>query len=151
MNGTVSRRQVELRHLCASFATFSDRGSEKRPPIFIEGESMKRWWYLILPTIVFLVSCCDLWVTMFANKNYRGFREANPIARYVWETHGDVGLVVFKLTVTFVSCICMGLVLRYKKRPWRIAVSVFGLSWCLLLAGWWIFWFFLEQPHELFV
>ena len=103
---------------------------------------MKRWWYLILPAIVFIVSCCDLGATLYFDRMCSDFQEANPIALHVWENCGDGGLAVFKLAVTFVSCACMGFVLRHKRRPWRVAVLVFGLAGCVLLIGWWIFWFF---------
>lgn len=99
-------------------------------------------WYLILPLFVFFVSCCDLGATLYFSKTNNGFEEANPIALYIWDNHGDTALGVFKLTVTFASCICMGWVLRYKNQPWKIAVSIFGLGICALLIGWWNFWIF---------
>ena len=76
---------------------------------------MKRW-YLILPMIVFLVSCCDLGATLSFDQTCRNFEEANPIALCIWEKCGNVGLAVFKLTVTFASCVCMGLVLKRKNK-----------------------------------
>jgi len=103
---------------------------------------MRKWWYLILPTIVFLVSCGDLWATLYFDRTCSDFQEANPIALCVWENCGDGGLAVFKLGVTLLSCTTMGWVLRNKERPWRVAVSVFGLVGCALLIGWWIFWIF---------
>jgi len=103
---------------------------------------MYRKWFFIQPLIVFLVSCLDLGATLYFSKTSKNFEEANPIALRVWHNHGDIGLSVFKLTVTLVSCYYMGWVLRYKKRPWQVAVSVFGLGGCALLIGWWIFWFF---------
>lgn len=103
---------------------------------------MKHWWFIILPIIVFVISCADLGATLYFAHTNIYFREANPIARYVWDTHGDVGLIIFKISVTFASCLCMGSVLKNKNRSWVISVSVFGSLGCLLLVGWWIFWFF---------
>jgi len=99
---------------------------------------MKRYWYLILPTIVLLVSICDLGATLYCDRHVEHFEEANPVAEYIWETHGTVGLVTFKLTVTLVSCILMVYIIRHKDYRWSVAVSVFGLSVCLFLVGWWV-------------
>lgn len=109
-------------------------------PVFL-GEPMN-WWYLILPAIIFIVSCCDLGATLYFDRTCNSFAEANPIALYIWENYGNSGLTVFKLIITLVSCICTGWALRYKKQFWRVAVSAFGLMWCILIIGWWIFWFF---------
>lgn len=98
--------------------------------------------YLILPIIIFVVSCFDLGATLYFSRVYVDFEEANPIAEYFWKNHGDIGLCVFKLSVTLLSCLCMGWVLRNKNRAWKIAVSIFGFSGCVLLIGWWIFWIF---------
>jgi len=86
--------------------------------------------------IVFLVSCLDLGVTLYFSKTNEHFEKANSIALQVWHNHGVIRLSVFKLTITLVSCYCMGWVLRYKERPWRVAVSIFGLVGCVLLIGW---------------
>jgi hypothetical protein len=101
---------------------------------------MKKWWFLILPMIVFLISCFDLGATLCC---ISVFEEANPITEYVWDHYNDVGLIAFKLYVTLSSCFFMGYVLRYKNRQWQIAVSLFGLSVCVVLLGWWFFWFLL--------
>lgn len=103
---------------------------------------MRRWWFLILPVIVFLVSLSDLSATLYSERAKMGFVESNPIAKYIWDTSGDIGLIVFKLTVTLASCLCMGFVIKNKNRSWIIVVSVFGLLGCILLIGWWILWFF---------
>lgn len=103
---------------------------------------MGRWWFLILPMIVFAVSISDLFVTLHFEQAKIGFSEANPIAKYIWDTGGDIGLIVFKLTVTLASCLCMGSVIKNKNRSWVIAVSIFGLLGCIVLIGWWILWFF---------
>jgi hypothetical protein len=99
-------------------------------------------WYLIWPIIIFLVSCCDLGVTLYFDRTCDYFEEANPIALYIWENLGDAGLIIIKLTVTLASCIFTGWALRYKNRSWRVAVSIFGLTVCCVLIGWWIFWIF---------
>jgi hypothetical protein len=109
------------------------------PAFFVENQ-MGKWWYLILPIIVCLISCCDLLATLYFEKTNCYFQEANPIAVYVWTTYGDYGLVGFKITITLVSCVCMAAVLHGKNRCWRIVVSIFGLSICIFLVGWWIFW-----------
>jgi len=102
---------------------------------------MQHLWFIILPVIVFVVSCTDLYATLHFNKTHKDFNEANPIARYIWDTHGEAGLVAFKLSVTSLSCCCMGMVLKKKNRRWRVSVSIFGLLGCFRLIGWWIFWF----------
>ena len=103
---------------------------------------MKRLWFIILPIIIFTVSCLDLFATLhFENKNI-GFVEANPIAKHIWDYHGDIGLISFKLGVTLLSCVCVGISLRNKNKCWAVSVSIFGLLVCILLIGWWILWFF---------
>ncbi|RLC89077.1 MAG: hypothetical protein DRJ03_00545 [Chloroflexi bacterium] len=104
---------------------------------------MAKWWRIIMPTIVFLVSCGDLGTTLYFDRTCSDFQEANPIALHVWENFGDGGLVVFKLTITLLSCTTMGWVLRHKKRPWRVAVSVFGIVGCVILVGWWLLYLYL--------
>jgi len=134
--------KFELRHPCASFVTLVT-GSLKYDSRFFLGAPMKKWWFLILPTIVFLVSCLDLGATLYCAKNISGFEEGNPIARHIWDYYGDISFMAFKLCVTMASCNFMRLVLQHKNRRWRIAVSVFGLSVCVMLLGWWLFWFLL--------
>ena len=104
---------------------------------------MRKRWYLILPIVVFIVSCSDLAFTIYFNKTCSHFKEANPVALYVLDNHGTIGLITFKMIVTLVSCSCMGFVLHNKKRPWRVAVSIFGLMGCTFIIGWWIFWIFI--------
>lgn len=103
---------------------------------------MRRYWFLILPLIVFLVSFADLGATLYFEHTHDNFIEANPVAKYIWDTGGNSVLISFKLIVTLSSCICMGLVIKNKNRSWIIAVSIFGLLCCFLLVGWWIFWIF---------
>jgi hypothetical protein len=112
-------------------------------PAFFSGVQMKKWWFLILPTIVFLVSCFDLGITMYCGLKISGFEEANPIVKHIWDNYGDSSLIAFKLSITLSSCFFMGYVLRYKNQQWRIAVAIFGLSVCVMLLGWWFFWFLL--------
>ena len=146
----MSRRRDLVRHPCGSFATLVTGGLKTAPAFLLEA-LVKKWWFLILPIIVFVVSCCDLWTTIYFDRTYGGFEEANPVALYIWDNLGDVGLGAFKLVVTLLSCICTGWVLRTKSYPWRAAVSVFGLVVCSLLMGWWIFWFFVKQTCFSFV
>ena len=84
-------------------------------PAFLVENQMGKWWYLILPIIICLVSCGDLCVTLYFDKTCSDFHEANPIALHIWTTCGDYGLIGFKLALTFVSCLCMGLVLSQQK------------------------------------
>ena len=111
-------------------------------PVFLVENQMGKWWYLILPIIICLVSCGDLCVTLYFDKTCSDFHEANPIALHIWTTCGDYGLIGFKLALTFVSCFCMGLVLRNKNRYLRIIVAILGLAACIFLVGWWFFWGF---------
>lgn len=106
---------------------------------------MKHCWYLILPITVFLVSYADLSVTLYFDKTCSEFEEFNPVALYIWNNHGIVGLIIFKSSVTLASCVCMGVVLRRKNKPWRLTVSIFGVVVCIILIGWWFFWIFVEQ------
>lgn len=106
---------------------------------------MRHWWYLILPLIVFLVSCADLSATLYFDKTCSEFEEFNPVALYVWNNHGVSGLIAFKSSITLVSCVCIGVVLRRKNKPWRLAVSIFGIVVCTILIGWWFLWIFMEQ------
>jgi len=71
-----------------------------------------------------------------------GFEEANPIASFVLDNYGDIGLTIFKIGLTFPSCLYIGFALQRKSRPWKIAVSIFGITWCCFVIGWWIFWIF---------
>jgi len=103
---------------------------------------MPKKWYFVLPLIVFAVSIGDLCVTIHADREYDEFVEANPIAAHIWDTHGDTGLIVFKLSITLVSCTCMAWAIKRRGGRWTTFVSVFGLSVCAFLVGWWIFWFF---------
>ncbi len=112
---------------------------------------MKKQWHLILPIVVFLVSCCDLGATLYFDRTCDNFQEANPIALHIWTNCGDTGLILFKTALTFASCICMGFVLKIKNRSWRVVVSVFGLLACVFLVGWWIIWFLVEHMSELYV
>ena len=112
---------------------------------------MHKWWYIILPIIVFLVSGCDLVTTMYFAKTSNNFEEANPIVKYVWEKYGDTGFIVFKTIATLPLCVCMGWVLRYEGRQLKVLVTILGLTACVFLIGWWILWFFMEQAGEFFV
>lgn len=103
---------------------------------------MLKLWYLILPITVFLVSCFDLGATLYFGNTCNYFEEANPVAAHVWGNYGETGLIIFKLIVTLVSCLAMGWILTNKEQPWRIFVTVFGITTCGLLMGWWIFWIF---------
>ena len=103
---------------------------------------MTKWCYLILPLIIFFVSLCDLGTTLYCSYNISDFEEANPIVVYVWDSYGDNGFIVFKLSMTLVSCYCIGSILRYKNRSWRIATWILGLSMCVFLIAWWTFWLF---------
>ena len=101
---------------------------------------MHHKWFLTLPMIVFLVSCLDLWATLYFSKICNHFEEANPITMHVWKNHNEIGLSIFKIIVTTISCLSMGFVLKYKNKYWKIAVSIFGLTVCLLLVCWWFCW-----------
>lgn len=103
---------------------------------------MRKRWYLILPIILFLISCCDLGATLYFDHICDHFEEANPLAAHVWDNHGNFGLIIFKLAVTLPSCLCMGWILTNKRRSLRIAASIFGLMVGNLITGWWIFWIF---------
>ena len=99
---------------------------------------MKRW----LLTIVILTSCCDLGATLYFSKTHKGFVEANPIVKYIWDNSGDIGFVVFKLIMTFIVCVCISSILKHEGRLSKITMPITVLVLCVALMGWWIFWIF---------
>jgi len=107
---------------------------------------MNRKWSVIIPSIVFLASVFDLIVTLKAERIYEHFYEANPVVRYVWQECGDDGIIIFKMTLTLLSCFASWYVLFYKNNIWQIFVAIFDLSISFTLILWWIIWFFLNTP-----
>ena len=107
---------------------------------------MKKYWYIILPSIIFVVFSLDLFVTIYSARTFKNFEEANPIALYVWDNYGTDGLVVFKIAVVFVSCACNGIVLCGPNKKYILFTTIFGLLACVVICGWWLFWFILQQP-----
>ena len=103
---------------------------------------IKKHWYLILPLILFLISCGDLGATLYFDRTCDDFEEVNPIALHIWDNHGVMGLTIFKMSITVLSCFCVGYVLINKRRSLRIIASSLGLMIGSLIIGWWIFWLF---------
>jgi len=103
---------------------------------------IKKQWYLILSVTLFLISCCDLGATLYFDRTYDDFEEANPIALYIWDNHGVIGLTIFKMTITMLSCFCVSYILINKRRSLRIIASLLGLIIGNLIIGWWILWLF---------
>lgn len=99
---------------------------------------MKRW----LLAIIILTSCCDLGATLYFSKTYKGFVEANPIVKYVWDNGGDVAFVVWKLITTIICCACVCSISRHDGRLSRVILPITMLTLCGLLMGYWIFWIF---------
>jgi hypothetical protein len=141
----LSRRQYRVTPSMRSFAVLVTREPETRLPIFY-WSIMRKPWYWIIPIMVFVLSLCDLGATLYFNSITDDFVEANPLAVCVWEHCGDGGLIIFKISITFASCFCMAWVLKCKKHPiWLIVSLSVLLAYCLLI-GWWFFWFFSGTP-----
>jgi len=110
-------------------------------PVFIIGGIYMKQAFM-LPLIMFLVLCFDLFATLYADNNYEYFQEANPIALYVWENFDTSGLIVFKFVWTLVSCCTVFFILRNGERNIRVITLTVFYSLCIILIGYWIFWFF---------